>query len=146
MGAASDRWGLRKPLYLAGNIITLGCWALVVLVPGLPMFVLVTALLLAGFASGGMIIGFAFAKESIPSRLAGTVSGVINMGVMAGPMVLQPAVGWVLDRAWSGASVDGVRVYEWAAYRAGFSLMLAWAALAVVLVLCTRETACRQRA
>ena len=144
LGAASDRWGLRKPLYLLGNAVALGCWALVVLVPRLPVPVLIAALLVAGFASGGMIIGFAFAKESVPSRLAGTVSGVINMGVMTGPMVLQPAVGWMLDRAWSGAIVDGVRVYEWAAYRAGFSLMLAWAALAVVLVLCTRETSCHQ--
>jgi MFS family permease len=144
LGATSDRWGRRKPLYLLGNAVALGCWSLVVWVPGLPLPVLVATLLLAGFASGGMIIGFAFAKESVSSRLAGTVSGVINMGVMTGPMVLQPAVGWMLDRAWSGASVDGVRVYEWAAYRAGFSLMLAWAALAVLLVLCTRETSCRQ--
>ena len=141
LGAASDRWGRRKPLYLAGNVLALGCWAVVTLVPGLPLPLLIAALLTAGFASGGMIIGFAFAKESVPAHLSGTVSGVVNMGVMTGPMLLQPAVGWMLDRGWSGALVDGVRSYGWAAYRAGFSLMLAWAAVSVLAILLTREPA-----
>ncbi|MBI5018438.1 MAG: MFS transporter [Deltaproteobacteria bacterium] len=144
-GFASDRWGRRKPLYVLGCALVVACWSLIVLVPALPLPVLVLTLVAAGFASGGMIIGFAFAKESVPSHLAGTISGVVNMGVMAGPMLLQPAVGWVLDRAWDGRTLDGVRVYAWAAYRAGFALMVAWAVLALVLVCLTRETHCRQR-
>ena len=144
-GAASDRIGRRKPLYVAANAVVLACWGLIVLVRDLPLPVLIIALLLAGLASGGMIIGFAFAKESVPSRLSGTVSGMVNMGVMTGPMVLQPAVGWVLDRLWDGSMEGGVRTYGWTAYRAGFTLMLAWAALALVLVAFTRETGCRQK-
>lgn len=146
LGAASDRTGRRKPLYLGANAVVLCCWAVVVVVPALPLPVLVGVLLLAGVASGGMIIGFAFAKESVPARLSGTVSGIVNMGVMTGPMVLQPAVGWVLDRLWGGREVDGVRIYGSAAYRAGFALMLVWAALAFALVALTRETGCRNRA
>jgi MFS family permease len=146
LGFGSDHWGRRKPLYAGGCAAVLACWALVVLVPDLPLPLLVAVLLAAGLASGGMIIGFAFAKESVPPHLAGTVSGVVNMGVMTGPMVLQPAVGWVLDRLWDGTLVNGVRVYPWSAYRAGFALMLVWAALALVLILLTRETRCEQRA
>jgi MFS family permease len=138
-GALSDRLGRRKTLYVAGNAVALACWAALVLVPGLPEPVLWGILLLAGLASGGMIIGFAFVKESVPTHLAGTASGIVNMGVMAGPMVLQPAVGWVLDRYWTGETLDGVRIYGEAAYRAGFSLMLVWSALAVVLILLTRD-------
>jgi len=55
-----------------------------------------------GFNSGGIIITFAFAKASVPSHLSGTVSGVINMGVMMGPILLQPEVGWILDQKWQG--------------------------------------------
>jgi MFS family permease len=91
-----------------------------------------------------MIISFAFVKESVPAHLSGTVSGVINMGVMIGPMVLQPAVGWVLDRMWTGTMAAGVRVYPIVAYRAGFALMLAWIAVSFLLLLFTRETGCRQ--
>ena len=90
------------------------------------------------------MIGFAFAKESTPAALAGTTSGVINMGNMPGGMIMQPAVGWVLDRYWHGTVEGGARIYGFAAYRAGFSLMLAWLVLAMVLLLFTHETRCRQ--
>jgi len=93
---------------------------------------------------GGMIIGFAFVKESVPPSLTGTVSGVCNMGVMIGPMVLQPAMGWVLDLHWHGAAVNGVRVYSPEAYRTAFLLMIAWSMLSVVMTLFSRETHCRQ--
>jgi hypothetical protein len=90
-----------------------------------------------------MIISFAFAKESVPAQLTGTVTGVANMGVMMGPMLLQPAIGWMLDRHWQGALADGIRVYGLEAYQAGFGLMIAWAALSVVLLVFTRETFCK---
>ena len=77
-------------------------------------------------------------------RLGGTVSGVANMGVMLGGMFMQPLVGWVLDRHWTGALSGGVRVYDYAAYRSAFALMLVWGALALVLLAFTRETYCRQ--
>jgi len=99
-----------------------------------------------GFFSGNMIIGFAFAKESAPVHLTGTASGVVNMGVMMGPMLLQPAVGWMLDRSWDGETSAGVRIYSLEAYQSGFGLMLAWLALAMVLILFTRETHCRHMA
>ena len=91
-----------------------------------------------------MIIGFAFVKESVPSELTGTVSGVCNMGVMMGPMILQPVVGMVLDARWEGLTAEGLRLYSLEAYQAGFSLMIGWAFLTVVFVALTRETFCRQ--
>jgi MFS family permease len=143
-GGLSDRIGRRRPLYLIGCALTLIGWGFVIYYPDLPVAWLVALLLLSGFASGSMIISFAFAKESVPSHLAGTVSGITNMGVMMGPTLLQPAVGWVLDRCWQGNMLAGVRIYSFDAYRAGFSLMFAWTALALVLLLFTKETYCRQ--
>jgi hypothetical protein len=32
----------------------------------------------------------------------------VNMGVMMGPMLLQPAVGWILDRKWQGEVINGL--------------------------------------
>jgi MFS family permease len=85
-----------------------------------------------------------FARESVPTRLAGTVSGIANMGVMIGGMVMQPLVGVVLDWRWSGRVVDGVRAYDYAAWQSGFALMLAWGAVSLVLLAFLRETSCRQ--
>jgi MFS family permease len=142
-GAASDRMGRRKPLYVGGMVVVTLGWALVLYAsPGRP--VLAVLLAVVGFASGCMMPGFAFAKESVPPPLAGTVSGVVNTGVMVGPLVLQPSIGWMLDRLWGGAVQDGVRVYELSAYRAGFGLMMAWLVGSLAAVLFTRETHCRQ--
>jgi MFS family permease len=143
-GGLSDRIGRRKPLYLIGCALTLIGWGFIIYFPHLPVVWLAALLLITGFASGSVIIGFAFAKESVPSHLAGTVSGMTNMGVMMGPTLLQPAVGWVLDQRWNGEMLAGVRLYSLDAYRAGFSLMIAWTALALVLLLFTKETHCRQ--
>ncbi len=142
-GALSDRLGRRKPLYAAGMMVVTAGWAAALFFT-LPYALLVAVLVVVGFFSACQMPGFAFAKESVPPPLAGTVSGVVNTGVMVGPMILQPSVGWMLDRAWTGTVQGGARVYEVSAYRAGFGLMMAWLALSLVLVLFTRETYCRQ--
>ncbi len=146
LGWLSDRRGRRKPLYIGGSIVALVCWSVLILVPGLPLPLLVLLLVLTGLSSGCMIIGFAFAKESVPAHLSGTATGITNMGVMMGPTLLQPAIGWMLDRYWAGALETGVRVYSLEAYRAGFGLMIVWAALAVLLLFFTRETFCQPSA
>lgn len=144
LGAWSDRISKRKPIYAIGCLVTMIGWGILLLVPQGSFTFLLVLLALIGFASGSMIVGFAFIKESVPLMYAGTVSGIGNLGVMIGPMVLQPAIGWVLDRHWKGEIVGGVRIYDLQAYRKGFLLMLAWSVLAAILILFTRETHCRQ--
>lgn len=143
-GWLSDRLKNRKKLYLIGCGVAVAGWSIIILMNSLSLTMLVPVLILTGFSSGCMIISFAFVKESVPLHLAGTVSGVINMGVMMGPMFLQPAVGWMLDRMWTGDEQLGIRVYDIAAYRSGFGLMLGWISLSFILLLFTRETGCRQ--
>jgi MFS family permease len=143
-GGVSDRIGRRKPLYFLGFVLAVVGWIVILFIPNIPLFLLTIMLVITGFASGCMIISFAFAKESVPAHLAGTVNGVINMGVISGPTLLQPAVGWMLDRNWTGELLQGVRIYDLAAYRAGFLLMLVWALVSLVLLFFTRETRCQQ--
>jgi sugar phosphate permease len=144
LGALSDRLKERKRLYVAGAAAATLAWLVVLLVPELPLAVLILLLAVAGLASGIIMIGYAWAKESAPAALAGTTGGVINTGNMIGAMVMQPAVGWVLDRAWDGGLESGLRVYSFSAYRYGFVLMLAWLLAVLVVTAFTRETRCRQ--
>jgi MFS family permease len=144
LGRLSDRIGRRKPLYLAGCFVAATCWVMVLFIPGLPFWVFAVLIGVIGLASGGVMIGFAFSKESVPPNLAGTVAGVVNMGHMMAPTLLQPAIGWVLDRMWTGEMLGGVRVYHAGAFQAGFSLMVAWSILSCLLISLTKETFCRQ--
>ena len=130
----SQRMGDRKRPIGAGLVAAASTWAVIVFQPGLPIPVLIASLLACAFATGAAMLTFPLAKESVPARLAGTVSGIANMGMMLGGMVMQPLVGIVLDMNWSGDLVDGARAYRFDAYRAGFALSLAWAAAALACV------------
>ncbi|HWI12797.1 MAG TPA: MFS transporter [Burkholderiales bacterium] len=144
IGALSDRYRKRKPLYIAGTAVTAAGCAVIFTVPGLPTPLLIALLAITGFASGAIMIGFAYAKESVPAPLAGTTGGISNMGNMLGGMVMQPAVGWVLDRMWRGDLAQGLPTYHFGAYRAAFALMLVWLVVSILLAALTRETYCRQ--
>jgi len=143
-GVISDRMGRRKPIYVAGSFVACVCWYLLLFVQHLPLWLLTLLIILVGTASGVMVLSFAFAKESVPSSLSGTVSGVTNMGVMTGPMILQPAMGWILDKNWNGTLESGVRLYELGAYRSAFVLMMAWSIMSAILICFAKETHCRQ--
>ena len=144
LGALSDRMRRRKPVYALGTALAGAGWAVVFLVPGVPLAVLIALLVATGTVSACVMVGFAIVKESAPAPLAGTATGVANMGNMLGGMIMPPLVGWALDRNWSGALADGARLYDFAAYRAGFAPMLLWLAAALVLVVFVKETHCRQ--
>ncbi len=145
LGALSERMGRRKPLYVITTVIALIGWGIVIYLP-LPIWALVGVLIVSGFACGNLIIGFAFAKESVPARLMGTASGVCNMGPLMGGMFLQPGVGWILDRHWLGSTAGGARIYDAAAYQAGFSLIFGAIVLSLLLIVFARETGCKQAA
>ncbi|MBU3916825.1 MFS transporter [bacterium] len=142
-GSFSDKIGNRKPLYIIGCGIIAGCWALIAFFPKMPLFLLIGLLMILGFATGCMIIGFAFGKESIPAHLAGTVSGVINMGVMIGPMIMQPAIGYILDLKWAGHMLNDTKIYPLEAFQAGFGLMAIWSTFSLIMIFFAKETFCQ---
>jgi len=144
LGTLSDKIGQRKPLYVAGSFVACAGWSIILFVPQVPMWLLTLLISIVGFSTGSVIIGYAFIKESVPLSVAGTVSGVCNMGVMVGPMVLQPLMGWVLDRNWNGIVENSVKIYPLNAYQAAFRLMLIGLILTAVFVCLTKETRCRQ--
>lgn len=144
LGGLSDRIQRRKPLYMAGAGIAWLGWVLLLYGPKLAPAWILSVMTVTGFASGAMIIGFAFVKESVPSDLAGTVSGLINMGTMMGPMILQPWIGWLLDRNNGVTVVHGQRIYDLSAFSMAFLPMIGWALIAFLLMIPTRETYCRQ--
>lgn len=145
-GALSDRLHLRRlPLLIGGALAALQ-WAVLIYVPGLPYLVLIGLMIGLGLSSGVVVIGFAFCKESAPAGLAGTASGVANMGNMLGGMAMQPLIGALLDLNWDGTIASGARVYGFAAYSAGFTLMLAWLLAGLVAFGFARETHAKQAA
>ena len=110
----------------------------------LPLSAFTVVAAITSVASGAVVLGFAFAKESVPIQLLGTISGATNVGNMLGPTILQPAIGRVLDQQWSGAMTNGIRAYSVEAFQAAFAMIVAWSLLSCLLTALTHETRCRQ--
>jgi MFS family permease len=96
-----------------------------------------------GLATAGLTLSWAAAKEVNPPLLSGMATSVVNVGVFFGPAILQPAVGWLMERTWDGRVDAGVRIYSAADWQNGLLLMTASAVAGWIAVLFVRETGCR---
>lgn len=145
LGAWSDRIGRRKLPYLGAALVHALCWIAFLLVDGLPATAFYLLFAAIGFSAGGLIIGYAFTREVNHPGAAGTAGGVVNMAVLGFAAILQSVMGWMLDSHWQGALIEGVRIYDAAAYHAAFQGFAVCAVGAVLAVALTRETGCRLR-
>jgi MFS family permease len=143
LGYLSDRIGRRKSLYLCGALASTLGWFALLYIPGLSLSGFIGIAALTSFSAGVIIIGFPYSRDSVPEQYLATITGATNMGNMLGPTLLQPAIGWILDKQWSGATANGLRLYSVSAFNAGFLLMIAWAMLSCVLISFTKETYCK---
>lgn len=135
IGSASDRSGLRRPFIRGISLAYLACWIPLVMGWKLPMWASLALFAFVGLSIGNSVLCWAVAKEVNPPALAGTATSLVNTGGFLGAALLQPAVGWILDRS---ADVPQAEAYGRAAG------LLAGVALAgVVAAFLLRETHCR---
>ncbi|MBF0214496.1 MAG: MFS transporter [Magnetococcales bacterium] len=140
VGTISDRIGRRKPVMIAGALAYCLCW--VSMVSGLPMagasgyFVFLAMRLCAS----SFTLSWACAKEVNAHALSGMATSVVNIGGFLGTAILQPLVGWAIDRAQAGATHTPTGLE---AYRVGMVILLGFALVGLVSTLFIRETFCR---
>ena len=144
LGALSEKTGHRKPIYFCALCLSLIAWVPILYLQDIPLWLLVVLFSMVGFASSAIVIGMAFVKESVPFALAGTVSGISNMGMEMGPMILQPTIGLILDLRWGGLLENGIRIYDLNAYHMAFGVIIGLCILGALLITFARETFCRQ--
>ena len=88
----------------------------------LPLSLVCLLFLLLGVVGGGFVLTWPLGAEVNPPRLAGIAVAVTNLGGFVGAALTQGPVGAVLDARWTGALLDGARVYPVAAYRGAFAV------------------------
>ena len=66
-------------------------------------------------------------------------TSVVNVGAFLGTAILQPLVGWAIDRAHAGnATPLGL-----ADYQAGIGIMLGFSVISLIAIAFVRETHCK---
>jgi len=135
VGTLSDRMGRRLPLMRTLALVYLVSWVPWVLGWQLPLPASLGASLLMGIGISGASLAWALAKELNPPALAGTATSVVNTAGFLGTALFQPMVGWVLDQASAGPTIER--------YRVAAAILAVIALTGVVAAFLIRETRCR---
>jgi predicted MFS family arabinose efflux permease len=81
---------------------------------------------LMGFLIPGFTLSWTIAKEANPPQYSGIATAVVNVGIFLGTGILQPWVGWVLDRGRAAGDVAS-------AWDGGIGLLAGAAAMGAVM-------------
>ena len=125
----SDRTSTREIPMMVSALLCLGAGCSVIIIPDWRLPILSALTLLWGLGTGGLVLGFAVAREANPSNASGLVVGLVNTFVVGSGAVFQLLIGFLLDFKWQGAIENGVRLYASDHYR------LALMSLMVVVVI-----------
>ena len=144
MGALSDRLGKRKPVLIVSSHLYLLIWLVLLSGPVLPLMASYSLFTLMGLVTAGFTLTWACVKEVNAPLLSGMSTSVTNMAGFLAGAVLQPLVGWVMDRNWQGGLTStGARLFAPEDFHAGFLLLGAVAAFGAIASWWIRETGCR---
>jgi predicted MFS family arabinose efflux permease len=144
IGTLSDRLGKRKPVLIASSHLFALIWLVWLSGVALPLSVSYALFVLMGVTTASFTLTWACAKEVNPPLLSGMSTSVTNMGGFLSAAILQPLVGWVMDKSWQGGlSGSGARLYSADDYHAGLLLLAGAATFGAAASWWIRETACR---
>lgn len=124
-GALSDRLGRRTGLILASTAAFTLAYGIVFALVRPPLPLVGAVLFLALFLNGGILLAYTVAKERHAASASGTITGTINGIGYFGAALFPALMGVVLDAYWTGATVDGARVYTATGYRIAFGIATA---------------------
>ena len=142
-GWISDRIGRRKPVLVAGSLLSLGAFVAILYIPTDSIFIMSTLFFLQGVGGCSMVICFSIMREYNAHSHTSAALGMLNTCVVGSGAVMQPLIGLALDSRWQGSVVQGVRVYVGSNYNGAFLLLIAAGVLAVICSLLLPETWCR---
>jgi len=116
-------------------------WLAFVLTLGtLPLAGVCLLFLLLGAMGGAFVLTWPLGAEVNPPGLAGSAVAVTNLGGFVGAALTQGPVGAMLDARWTGALLEGARVYPVASYRGAFAACALFVLLGAAITLLLQET------
>ncbi len=143
-GWLSDRIGRRNIIQQVGALIVLAALATLIYATPENRSLLMVLMFVAGTGGSAMTVCFGSVRELNDINYSSTSLGLMNMCIVGSGAVMQPFIGWLLDRSWDGSMLEGARLYSADNYSDAFVSLLLLNLVALVAGLFLRETHCRQ--
>jgi MFS family permease len=141
-GSFSNKIGKRKPPMRIGASGALMTTVVFIYAPIQSTVIMQILLLAFGIFSAGFLTAFSVAKELCPARYVASGLGFMNMMNMIGIALIQPFIGYLLDRFWQGQLANNIRIYPLEAYYIALSLLPLAIFISLILLWRVRETHC----
>jgi predicted MFS family arabinose efflux permease len=134
IGVISDRLKSRQGVMRVFVLAYTLSWLPWLLHAQWPQWATLAWFLLMGLLIPGFTLSWTIAKEANPPAYSGIATSVVNVGIFLGTGILQPWVGWVLDRGRAAGDLAG-------AWDRGIALLAGAAAFGLVMTFFVRARA-----
>ena len=143
VGWLSDKSGRRNPIITLGSLVCLSAFAVLIYYTPNSTALIMLLIFLTGAGGSAMTAGFSSVRELNHPSFSSTALGLMNMFIVGAGAVMQPLIGWLLDRNWDGVLENGARVYSTQAFEVAFTSLLVMTFAAFIGSLLLRETYCK---
>lgn len=139
-GWFSDQIRSRRAPMILGGVCAAFSISFIILFPNSSEFVLSAILFAFGFFSSAEIIVFGVCRDLVPVSLSATAVGVVNLLIMLMGMIMQPAVGILLNYWWNGQRLNGIPQYSTASYDMALLVLPAAMLLAAIIAIFMKDS------
>ena len=139
IGHWSDRLGKRKPILLLFSLIAFFAITAVIYLEHLPVWLVFTLLLVGGIALSGQLLTYTLSVELNISRAKGSAIAFTNFMVFLAGAIIQPFVGYLLDRHAHITGTQAVNLFSVADYHFALMIFPLSLALAFLVTLFLKE-------
>ena len=105
IGVVSDRLGNRRGVMIVCSFLYSASWLPLVLDARASLWASHAWFLLMGLVAPAFVLGSTVAKEANRPEHSGIATSVVNVGIFLSAGILQPLVGWLLDRGRAAGSL-----------------------------------------
>jgi len=145
VGWLSDKIGRRNPVMMLGSLLCFVSFATLIFYTPSATSMIMGLIFLTGAGGCTMTAGFSSVRELNLPEFSSTALGLMNMFIVGAGAVVQPLIGWLLDKNWDGSLMEGARVYSDQAFTSALTSLLVVTSLAFIGTLFLKETYGKQQ-
>lgn len=138
-GYLAGQFEKKRPIMLFGSLGALMSIIFILYMPHLPLSMLGLFIFTFGLASSCFLPAFSLIKEIHDEAHTGAALGFMNTANMIGGAIGLPLVGFLLNHAWDGSMLNGLKAYSTSNYMYSLSILPIMILISFVLLCLIKE-------